>query len=237
MPTVGYAILLSALYLIRSYDPEVGLLREAPNVAPDTYWVYSDAYLAGLDVSQWGVPKLSKWSVLVEGAVVPEETFACAHRDIDVGRRIRSEAPNCSPEHMTDWWLEYSDRVLLAALNARNAGDGAREAELMAIAHSMWNGKGMADKFYRDEGCYQTYHVALYYRMTGSSEALDILLQMQERNPWSNRFGGVYTEYGEDLEPLPHTDSNVETTCIVLRSVMHGDEWFWPWWRRLLRRA
>ena len=213
-------VLLLLWYLGTSWNPAVGLYREAPNVAPDTYWVYSDGYLGGLDVSRWGVPKLEKWSVLVEGAVVPESTFACISYNIDLGNGVRSEVPDCGPEHMTDWWMQYADRVLLAALNARNAGNTEREAELMAIARSMWNGKGMADKFYRDEHCYQTYHVALYYYMTRDKQALDVLKNMQERNPESNRYGGIYTEYGDDLKPLPWTDTNIETTAVVLRALM-----------------
>lgn len=215
------SILLILFYLSVSFDSEVGLYREAPNVAPDTYWVYSDAYLGGLDVSRWEVPKLTKWAPLVEGAVVPEEVFACTHHDMDLGNGIRSEAPDCGPEHMTDWWMEYADRVLLAALNARNAGDMARHDELMSIAEGMWDGHGMADKFYLDEGAYQTYHVALYYLMTGDQEALEVLLKMQAWDPRSNRFGGIYTEYGANLRPLPHTDTNIETSSVVLRAMRH----------------
>ena len=76
-------------YLARSYDPAVGLYREAPNVAPNTYWVYSDGYLGGLDVSKWNVPVLTKWTVLIEKAVVPEEAFTYRHRDLDLGNGVR----------------------------------------------------------------------------------------------------------------------------------------------------
>ena len=229
-------IVMLVFYIFMSFNPAVGLYREAPNVAPNTHWVYSDAYLVGEDISGWEVPRLTKWGPLVEGKVVPEETFACIHYDIDLGGGIRSEAPDCSPQHMWDWWMSYADRILLAALNARNAGNTEREAKLMAIAHSMWNGKGMADKFHQDEGCYQTYHLALYYYMTGDEDALRVLFRMQERDPRSNRFGGIYTEYGEDLRPLPHTDTNIETTAVTLRAfqkhwrqneeeVMAADPW------------
>ncbi len=56
--------------------------------------------------------------------------------------------------------------------------------------------------------------------MTRDKKALDVLKSMQERNPKSDRYGGIYTEYGDDLKPLPWTDTNIETTAVVHRALV-----------------
>lgn len=219
VPPPADVVLAISVYMARSYNAEVMLYREAPNVAPDTYWVYSDGYLAGLDVSRWNVPALTKWTVLVERAIVAEEVFAYTHRYIDLGNGVRSEAHDPGAPRLADW-QEYADRLLLAAINARNAGDKARERELVTLAKRMWNGKGLTDKVHQSHGYYETYKTALYYYVTGEPAAHRVLLSLQERGRNSNRYGGVYTEYGEDGKPLPHTDVNVETTSVALRALL-----------------
>jgi hypothetical protein len=205
---------LMGAYIAAQYNPDVGLYREAPNVAPNTYWVYSDGYLAGADISRWDVPVLTKWTILVEGAVVDEKELTYSSYDINVGNGVRAEAPDRS-QTLPDW-DEYADRLLFAAINAQNAGNWSRSTELVARANSMWNGKGMDDKFHQVTGMYQTYHVALYYYASTDLRALEALLKLQETNPVSNRYGGIYTEYGEDGRPFPGTDTNVETTAATL---------------------
>ena len=126
---------------------------------------------------------------------------------------------------LLDDWAEYADRLLLAALSARNAGNSVRFSELMASANAMWNGRGIADKYYLNEHCYQTYHVALYFLASGNPAALQALLAQQVHDPASVRCGGIYTEYGDDRRPLANTDVNVETTALTLRALGWTPNW------------
>lgn len=212
-------------FLMKRYNPTLGLLEESPNVGKGRYYVHSDAYLAGLDTTwydrRYGIRPNPHWTVL-RGEVVSEEVFSYGveERELDPANGVFSviERPD------TVWfdWQEYADRVLLAALNARTTGNTAREEELMAIAHAMWDGHCLRDKSYysyldndRRVTC-ETYKTALYYHLTGDPAALDIVLGLQERDPASKNFGGIYTHYGEDGKPFPWIDANTETTSVVL---------------------
>lgn len=42
------------------------------------------------------------------------------------------------------------------------------------------------------------------------------LLSLQEKNPASNRYGGLYTEYDVEGKPLPYSDTNTKTTSLAL---------------------
>ncbi len=212
-PTGAPDAALVETYLEAQYNPTLGLYREAPNVASDTYWVYSDGYLAGADVSSWQVPPLRKWHVL-RGEVVPADVFTYGSRVLELGGGVRTEVED-SGVVFADW-LEYGDRVLLAAVNTQNAGDTARADELLAIARGMWDGRGLRDKVYRVDGKYETYKTALYYHATGDRRALGVLRTLQDADSTSNRSGGMYTEYGRDGRPFAQTDTNIETTAITL---------------------
>lgn len=221
-PILAYAKMLMIWFFITSYSPEVGLLQASPNVEAGIYYVHSDNYLAGMNISRFDIPPLAKWTVLRDGALVSEEVFAYTSKFIDLGNGVRSEVDD--PSGSLDW-ENWADRVLLAAINARNAGNHEREAELVAIADDMWDGRCLKDKYYYwhlDEfgmGACETYKTALYYYMTGDRGALRQILRMQERNLRSNRFGGIYTHYGDDGKPFPWTDVNIETTAVALLTI------------------
>lgn len=215
-------------FLMRRYNPTLGLLEESPNVGKGKYYVHSDAYLARLDTlsydHRYGIRPNPHWTVL-RGEVVSEEVFSYGveERELDPVNRVFSIVDR--PDVVWSDWQEYADRVLLAALNARQAKNQARDGELMAIAHTMWDGHCMRDKPYNvyleTDGrvtC-ETYKTALYYHLTGDYAALDIVLGLQERNPASENFGGMYTHYGEDGKPFPWTDANSETTAVVLLTI------------------
>lgn len=205
-PILAYAKMLMIWFFITSYSPEVGLLQASPNVEAGIYYVHSDNYLAGMNISRFDIPPLAKWTVLRDGALVLEEVFAYTSKFIDLGNGVRSEVDD--PSGSLDW-ENWADRVLLAAINARNAGNHEREAELVAIADDMWDGRCLKDKYYYwhlDEfgmGACETYKTALYYYMTGDRGALRQILRMQERNLRSNRFGGIYTHTATMASPSP----------------------------------
>ncbi|MGB3905580.1 MAG: hypothetical protein WBB22_11710 [Anaerolineae bacterium] len=215
-------------FLMRRYNPTLGLLEESPNVGKGKYYVHSDAYLAGLDTPsydhRYGIRPNPHWTVL-HGEVVSEEVFSYGveDRELDPANRVFSMIDR--PDDVWHDWQEYADRVLLAALNARQAENQPREAELMAIAHTMWDGHCLRDKSYysyldsdQRVTC-ETYKTTLYYHLTGNHTALDIVLGLLERNPASDNFGGIYTHYGEDGKPFPWIDANCETTAVVLLTI------------------
>ena len=201
------------IFLLTQFNSAIGLHREAPNVAPNTYWVYSDGYLAGDDLTQFSGTPLRKWHVL-RGEIIPEEEFTWGSQVIDLGSGVFTEEPDSSIIFVD--WLEYADRLLLAAINAQNVGDTTRADELLSIANSMWSSIGLRDKVYLVDGKYETYKLALYYYATGRKDVLNILKKLQERDPHSNRYGGMYTEYGDNLLPFEFTDVNTETGAITL---------------------
>lgn len=199
-------------YLWANYDPELRLFREAPNVAANSFWIWSDAYLAAGE-PPFDVPHLRKWTVL-RTYTVDEEVFAFGSRVIDLGMGVKTEVED--PSVIFSDWREYGDRLLLAAINARYTKNTEREEELLAIAHRMWDGLGLRDKVYYVDGKYETYKTALYYYATGSEQALKVLASLQEKDSSSNRYGGMYTEYGGDGKPFERTDTNIETTAVTL---------------------
>ena len=172
--------------------------------------------MAGDDLSRFSGVPLTKWHVLRD-EVVPEETFLCGSTVVNLGGGVLTESPNCGIVFVD--WMEYADRLLLAAINAKNAGDTIRADALLSIADSMWSGIGLRDKVYLVDGKYETYKLALYYYATGRRDVLNVLKKLQERNPRSNRYGGMYTEYGDNLLPFEFTDVNTETSAITLLSL------------------
>lgn len=216
---------LMVKFLMGQYDSSLGLLEESPNVGAGRFFVHADAHLAGLDTSWYDhcydLRPNPHWTVL-RGEVVPEEVFSYGveEKELDPAYGVFSIVDR--PDDVWNDWQQYADRVLLAAVNARQADNRARETELTSIAHAMWDGQCLRDKPYykylETDGrvtC-ETYKTALYYHLTGDRAALDKVLGLQERNPASENFGGIYTHYGEDGKPFPWTDVNSETTSVVL---------------------
>lgn len=207
-------IALGQQYLANNFNHDLGLYREAPNVAPNTYWIYSDNHLAKADISGYTVPVLRKWLVL-DGCVVPDDVFTYGSQVRDLGNGIKTEVEDSSVVFAD--WQEYADRVLLAAINEKNAHNGARFRELMSLAHAMWDGSGMRDKAFVVDGKYETYKTALYYFITNDPKARNVLAQLQGRDPADNHYGGWYTHYVSPDHPAG--DTNTETTAIVLRAL------------------
>jgi len=223
-------------YLVAGYDPDLGLIRESPYSNPNVYWLYSDNYLASLALKKTA-PEMStsiaramegytfrpseRWHVL-SGEVVWDALFAWGSKDICKTERVKTETP--SPTlHMEDW-QEYADRLLLAAINAFNRGDIHEASGLFVTAQEMFDGLGFRDKAFVERGYYDTYKLALYV-IAGSSlgmsaperqSVIELMLSLQENAPASPRYGGVYTEYDDNLKPLPHTDTNTETTSLTI---------------------
>ena len=227
-------------YLLASYDSALDLVRESPNANPNVYWLYSDNYLASLalkeaepDIASAIVPAIDgyqfrpskRWAVL-GGQAVPDDLFAMGVIPATIARQesreIRSEIP--SPLFHMDDWQEYADRLLLAAINASNRGDRKEARRLFEKAQGMFDGLGFKDKAFTVRGYYDTYKLALYLlaaerisiQVPERQWVISLILSLQEKDPASNCYGGVYTEYDEDGKALPHSDTNTETASLAL---------------------
>lgn len=215
-----------------SYDPDLGLFYESPNAAPSTYYLYNDAFVASLALEDFerDLPPLGVYQVLA-GNTVPRDYFAYGWTQVDLERvdlewdgerAIRSE--RLDPTVYLPDWKEYADRLLLSSINYANLGDLEQATELFGLAAEMYDGTGLKDKVAWANDEYATYKLALYI-ITANHLALDrpelqkmagTLLSLQEADPESNRYGGIYTEYDSNLSPLAHTDTNTETTALCL---------------------
>lgn len=227
-------------YLMAGYDPDLGLIGESPNSNPNVYWLYSDNYLAYLALMKtapetsasiaramegYSFRPLERWHVL-SGEVVWDALFAWGSKDVGITDRVRAETS--SPALNMEDWQEYADRLLLAAINAFNRGDTNEASDLFVRAQEMFDDLGFQDKAFVEQGYYDTYKLALYV-IAGSSlgmsaperqSVIELMLSLQENDPASNRYGGVYTEYDDNLKPLPHTDTNTETTSLTILALL-----------------
>ena len=219
---------LMVQFLIGQYDSSLGLLEESPNVGAGRFFVHADAYLAGLDVSWYGecygLQPSPHWRVLRERVVLPEKEIMWGVKPWDLFDDVHSYQPDPSIVMSMDLW---ADRLLLSALSAKLAGNHAREQELVAQARDIWDGNCLQDEFYRwHEREYgypacETFKTALYYHLTGDADALAILRRMQETDPASSNYGGIYNMYDQygDRFPADQIDANSETTAVVLLCV------------------
>lgn len=227
-------------YLAKNHDPGLGLVREAPNVAPNLFWLYTDNYLAQQALrdlephtatairsamQKYKFEPLERYHVL-EGKCVAQRLFELGHvsRDIAVSgdKRIRTDVVDPSID-MTDW-QEYADRLLEAAINAFNCGDKTRAQELFKKAQAMFDGVGIADKVHSVDGNYETYKLALYLiaarrmgiDLPNKQVLVNLILGLQDKDPSSNRYGGIRTHYSAPSIPVQGCDTNAETTALCI---------------------
>jgi len=224
-------------YLSASQDPQLGLLREAPQVAPNTYWLYTDNYLAFLtlrdlepDVAmaiaaaivRYEFEPLRRYHILA-GEAVPQDLFTLGDvphlLTIQQGKKVQTTIAD--PSIKIDW-QKYADRILEAAMNAQNGGKTKQARQLFDKVRKMYDGVGIVDQIYREEGKYETYKLALYLiaadklgvKLDERREILDTILSLQEADSSSARFGGTRTHYSSFGEPVPGCDTNTETTAL-----------------------
>jgi hypothetical protein len=215
-------------FLMNRYDPTLGLLEESPNIGAGRFFVQADAYLAGVDTSWYeecyDLEPSPHWRVLRDRVPLPEEEIMWGVQEVDLGRGVYSYQPDAD---IAMPLVQWADRLLLAALSARFSGNHDREEELLTEARKMWDRKCLRDEYYRwheQEYGYpacETFKTALYYRLTGDEEALAILRKMQERDPTSPNYGGIYNLYDKNGDRFPPgiIDANSETTAVALLSL------------------
>lgn len=227
---VRIAILRGIEYLKSQYSDRVGLLSEAPDVAPHKFWLFNDNALAaytltmlnetdtaalllaalerygyqnnGLEEVLWGMPV--EWPPRVSNSLLVEK--------ID-GLEVWVELSN-GEQHFQDW-MNYTNLAMLGALNAYHHGDPRTARNIFWHAIAKFDGTGFKDAAFRDE--YETYKLAITLytlvitKMPLGQLAHDLAMALLSKQASS---GGFHTHYsGQDAL---RGDTNIETTSLTL---------------------
>ena len=223
------AIQRGLAFLTARYNPALGLLNEAPQAAPNTYWLTNDNALAAYALSQLGKTDLAAYvqstlqgykytsNNLIEvvwGASVSFPPYVARPEVIDkIGDAEIKQEFHDSGGRFEDW-AEYANLGFLGALNEFNQKHTAEARTIFASTLAQFDGAGFRDKAFN--GQYETYKLALgLYTgvkigapLPNGSQMLEALLAMQAAN------GGFSTHY-TDLK-TPQGDQNTETTALAL---------------------
>ena len=126
---------------------------------------------------------------------------------------------------------DYADRLYYQALAAAFHGNLDQANQYLNQAVELWDGKGLADKIYKQQGYYETYKLAMLYytaKVLGrlndlefKEDLLTTIFRLQAAN------GGFYTRYvwGEwGPEPYPGATTNTETTSLVIIALTYMPE-------------
>mgnify|MGYP001031568604 CR=1 FL=1 len=215
------------------YNPDLRLCREAPNAAPNVYWLLSDNLLAQYALKDY-YPEISKaihselkrrghaedehWDALLGKPIpVPNKKMMTLTIEQTENYTIKAHVRN-EAEHLVDW-AQYADRLLLHSLSLVWKGD-IEQAELyFSYAKELWTGKGVMDAPQAQAGLYDTYKLSMLLLV---SKVLEEPLPFQrelEQILWSLQRddGGIFTHYKiETLEPGEEADANTETTAVTI---------------------
>ncbi len=216
-------------YLRSQINTEIWLLREAPEVAPNIYWITNDNSLAGYVFYLYGYTDISKniqnsiqeygsinnnFIEVVYGKVIDfppsiaEPVLVNSINQAEVWNELHDSGP------VFEDWQEYANLGFMGALNYNSLGDFDLARDQVKQTMQMFNGIGFHDKSF--DGNYETYKLALALysankigvELDNSKELTELLIKMQNEN------GGFHTHYDENLEPLG--DTNTETTAFAL---------------------
>jgi len=172
-------------YLWEQYNPTVGLLRESPTVAPNTYWLATDNRLAGYAFEAIGTPETLDHARTISATLwaydTPDHGLIEALQGQPVtwppytetqtvltttggGETIKLETRLAGARYAD--WVEYADLALYAALDAWNKGQRDLARERYASALALFDGVGFADNAYEfpslgRSALHETYKLAL----------------------------------------------------------------------------
>lgn len=229
IPGLEDAIANGIGFLNERYNAIYGLHNESPLVAPNTYWLTTDNWLALRALRAAGESERAAqvseaigdvrhglietldgemvvWPPIVETQTVVEER---GNDKIQVEQRLSGN------EYLD--WQEYADLALYGALNAQNQNQHSEAQQRYDQTLEMFNGIGFEDKAYKAQdghGFYATYKLALALYVGVQigepldSRLLEALLAKQDDS------GGFVTLYQTDGTPTG--DSNTETTSHAL---------------------
>ena len=218
------------------YNPNLRLCREAPNAAPNVYWLLSDNLLAQYALKDY-CPEISKaihselkrrgyaedehWDALLGKPIpVPNKQMKTLTMEQTESYTIKADVRN-EAEYLVDW-AQYADRLLLHSLSL--VSKDFEQAKLyFSFAKELWTGKGVMDPpqaWTTQAGLYETYKLPMLLLV---SKVLEEPLPFQrelEEILWSlqrDDDGGIITHYKiETLEPWEEADANTETTAITI---------------------
>jgi len=218
----------AARFIYEGFNPELNLVSEAPEAAPDVYWLVSDTLLAqyvlkeyypdvagkiksrlielasiyGLPTNSEGLPVSFKHEAVL-GEEVPLPFNITNFYDLETGDSyaMKTEVLN-QTVRMPDW-QEYVDSLCYAALTRYYQNNMIGADHYFRMVASMWDGKGLADKgfWWSDSpscGRYETCKLAL---LLFTSKILGIKLSHEEN--LSNRIWACQNEDGGIITHYP----------------------------------
>ncbi len=231
-PTPCPAIQPGLAFLAARFNPSLGLLNEAPQAAPNTYWLTNDNALAAFALAQLGQKEravtiqstLQRYGHtsnnlidVIWGATVAFPPHVARPEMVDkVGEAEIWQEVHDSGGTFNDW-AEYANLGFLGALNEFNQGHKDAARSIFSATLAQFDGTGFRDKaFDPGAGSYETYKLALALysgvnigaQIPNGSQLRQALLAMQSAS------GGFNTHYHD--RNTPEGDSNTETTALAL---------------------
>lgn len=231
--------------LVKNYNSTIGLIHESPDSSTlrNTYWLYSDNYLAGLALDQSGS---GNSTVVAVAANVTQTTRDYLDRVPGaVNQYLSLENPMYSYDDPSNYPVttregatigvtlnngtgilepsQYADAAFLAAVSyMRNGNVGAARAS-WAEGNASWDGIGFADSAFTDPksqsfGQYQAYKLALYIyasELTDEPYSMSAFYQLLKMQASGTKDDGCfYTGYGSNF--TAKTGVNTETTSLAI---------------------
>jgi hypothetical protein len=221
-------------FLISQYNPGLRLCREAPKVAPNTYWLLSDNLLAQYALKDYypnvssaimdelkrrGYAEDGHYDALIGKPIpVPNKKMMTLIIEETENYTIKADVRN-EAEYFIDW-AQYADRLLLHALSLVWKGDTEQANKYFNYAKKLWDGKGLKDPpqaWSTQAGLYETYKLPMLLLVSKVLNEPLPFRQELEQVLWSlqREDGGIITHYNmTTLEPVG--DANTETTAITV---------------------
>jgi len=217
-------------FIQTQHNQTLQLCAEAPNVAPDVYWLWNDNFLAYYalkdynetmaneifgKLEEFGYMKNHAYEALFNQTI--ELPFRAATDYIveeGAGYIIKLDMYNGSI--MNDW-QDYANLLCLAALSEYwRCGYDNTALLYFNMAVDLWDGKGIADASF--QGRYHTYKLALLLyteRILGQTLEFHDTIETTMWHMQNRTTYGIHTDYDPNLDPSG-SDVNVETTALVI---------------------
>jgi len=232
-------------YLYVNYNETIGLNYNSPDTTElhNTYWVYSDNYLASLVLGTYDpdntaltsraktitnkmedylhnhgiTDPMNQYQVLNESVFY----FHCSDpkgtllEEGDDGAVVKTHINNLTGDLGSE---NYSDIAFLQVVYYHRLNESGKAMTAYLNGLARYDGKGFADNAFAGE--YQTYKLALYIyasKLLGQGndeQAFDTLLAMQQPD------GGFKTGYDSSLNATSQSRTNMETTSLAVLSLM-----------------
>ena len=227
---VDAAIELGLDFLHTQYNPDLGLLRESPVVAPNRHWLATDNQLATYALRAVGDALADEVALALaeydatfgatrhgviealDGAPIAWPPHAHTHRELRPGV-WHEERITGAPMHD---WADYADLALYGALEAWNRGDAAEAHSRYAAALTLFDGIGFDDA--AADTHYATYKLALALlvaRRLDEPDRPDLLAALLAKQDETGGFVTLYNRQG-----APEGDANTETTAYALLALI-----------------